>query len=44
MSYIDRLKRAAIPLGGIVALSASAVLAQDSALKVSWSTIPRLRC
>ena len=39
MSYIDRLKRAAIPLGAIVALSASAVLAQDRLTKDDLATL-----
>jgi hypothetical protein len=35
----DRLKRAAIPLGAIVALSASAVLAQDRLTKDDLATL-----
>jgi hypothetical protein len=39
MNYIDRLKRAAIPLGAIVALSASAVPAQDRLTKDDLATL-----
>jgi len=39
MSHIDGLKRAAIPLGVIVALSASAVLAQDRSAKDDLATL-----
>jgi hypothetical protein len=39
MSDINRLKRAAIPLGAIVALSASAVLAQDRLTKDDLATL-----
>ena len=39
MNYIGRLKRAAIPLGAIVALSASAVLAQDRLTKDDLATL-----
>jgi hypothetical protein len=39
MDYIDPVKRAAIPLGTIMALSSGAALAQDQLTKASssWS-------
>ena len=43
MNYIDRLKRVAIPLGAIVALSTSAVPAQDRLTKDDLDTLAEQR-